>query len=77
MEYALNIITRNINVGEYGVLNKINEGKINTDILISGSSRALKAVNPEIIKIKTGIKIENRSSNDSTIYKYCKSASFR
>lgn len=53
----------NINVGEYGVLNKLVNGKINTDILISGSSRGLKGLNPKIISELTGKSCFNISTD--------------
>lgn len=51
-----------IKVGDYGVLNKINNGEINTDIIISGSSRALKAINSRVITEKTGMSCFNIAS---------------
>lgn len=58
---------RHINVGEFGVLNKLNRGEINADILISGSSRSLKAINPEVIKDMTGLSCYNISSDGSDL----------
>lgn len=55
LELAINFTIRRIRVGEYGVLNKIDGGEINADIIVSGSSRALKAVNPIIIQRETGL----------------------
>ena len=40
--------------GEFGVWNKIIEGKIDADILIAGSSRARSHYDPRIIQEKTG-----------------------
>ena len=61
------IVINQIDVGEYGVLNKIDNGKINSDILISGSSRALKALNPEIISNETGLSCFNIASDGSDL----------
>ncbi|PID60696.1 MAG: hypothetical protein CR986_03615 [Ignavibacteriae bacterium] len=60
-------LVREINVEDYGVLNKINEGKINADIIVCGTSRSLKAVNPEIIEQKMGLTCFNISSDGSDL----------
>ncbi|MFZ1289750.1 MAG: hypothetical protein WAR79_06655 [Melioribacteraceae bacterium] len=67
LQFTINQIIKYINIGEYGVLNKINEGKINADIIVSGSSRALKAVNPEIITRETGMSCFNIASDGSDL----------
>ena len=50
-------------MSEFGVLNKIISGKINADILISGSSRSFKGINPEVIEKKTGLSCYNISTD--------------
>ena len=45
-QLAINFLVKKIKVGEFGVLNKINEGEINTEILISGTSRAFQSNKP-------------------------------
>ena len=52
-----------ISVGEFGVLNKIEHGEINAEILISGSSRTLKGINPVVIEEETGLSCYNISSD--------------
>ncbi len=67
MQLTINYSTKIITVGEYGVLNKINEGKINAKILISGSSRALKGINPKIIEKGTNASCYNIASDGSDL----------
>lgn len=64
---AINFTIKRITVGEYGVLNKIDGGEINADIIISGSSRALKAVNPIIIQRETGLTCYNIASDGADL----------
>ena len=66
-QLVINFMVKKINAGEFGVLNKINEGEINTEILISGTSRALKAINPQIISQKTGMSCFNIASDGSDL----------
>jgi hypothetical protein len=67
LELLIIFSVKGITIGEYGVLNKINEGKINAEILISGTSRALKAINPELISEKTGMSCFNIASDGSDL----------
>lgn len=67
METTFNLAIRQIEVGEYGVLNKINDGNINAEILINGSSRALKAINPQIITETTGLTCYNIAADGADI----------
>lgn len=67
LQTIINFAVKSINVGEYGVFNKINEGKINADILISGSSRALKAINPKVIEKELGLTCYNIASDGSDL----------
>ncbi len=67
LEMAFNFSIRQIDVGEYGVLNKINDGDINADILICGSSRALKAINSTAITEYTGFSCYNIASDGADI----------
>lgn len=61
------ISIKNIEVGEFGVLNQINKGEIGADILICGSSRSLKAVNPRIVSEITGLKCYNISTDGTDL----------
>ncbi len=56
---------RNIKTSEFGVWNKIVEGKINADILIGGSSRALNHYDSRIIQDQTGLTAFNIGLNGS------------
>ena len=56
---------RKIKTSEFGVWNKIVEGKINADILIGGSSRALNHYDPRIIQNRTGLTAFNIGLNGS------------
>ncbi len=67
LELTINFSIKKINVGEYGTLNKINDGKINAEILISGTSRALKGINPKIITEKTGLSCYNIASDGADL----------
>jgi len=53
IQSVLMVAIRHINVGDYGVLNKIVDGKINAEILISGTSRAFRGLNPLVISDMT------------------------
>jgi hypothetical protein len=64
---GINFTVNAVSVGEYGILNKIDKGKINSDILVSGSSRALKAINPEIISNITDLSCYNIASDGSDL----------
>jgi hypothetical protein len=63
LQSLLILSIRTIKVGEFGVLNKIKKGEINADILISGSSRSLKGINPEVFEKETGLSCYNISSD--------------
>lgn len=67
LDQLIKLSVKQINVGEFGILNKINDGEINADILISGSSRALKAINPEIISKETKLSCYNIASDGSDL----------
>jgi hypothetical protein len=67
IDIGIKFTVKQIEVGEYGILNKINDGKINAEILISGSSRALKAINPQVITKETGLSCYNIASDGSDL----------
>lgn len=56
---------RRINTSSFGVSNRIVDGRINADILITGSSRALTHYDPRIIEALTGLSAFNIGSNGS------------
>ena len=58
---------KKISVGDYGVFNSIETGSINTEMLISGSSRGYYHYNPEILKDVTGLTCYNISTNGSDL----------
>jgi len=67
LQTAILFAIRSITVGDFGVLNRINKGQINAEVLISGSSRALKAVNPQVITERTGLSCYSISSDGSDL----------
>lgn len=56
---------RRINTSSFGVSNRIVNGKVNVDILISGSSRALTHYDARIIQERTGLTAFNIGLNGS------------
>ena len=56
---------RRIRTSAFGVTNRIVEGRINADIVISGSSRALVHYDPRIIRAATGLSAYNIGRNGS------------
>lgn len=56
---------RRIETSSFGVSNQIVDGRINADILISGSSRALTHYDPRIISRETGLSAFNIGLNGS------------
>ena len=56
---------RRIKTSQFGVSNKIVQGKINAEIVISGSSRALTHYDPRIIERMTGYSTFNIGLNGS------------
>jgi len=59
LQNLLFVLIHQITIGDFGVLNKIESGQINAEILISGSSRAYKGINPLVIEKKTNYKCYN------------------
>lgn len=56
---------RKIRTSDYGVWNQVFDGKVNADILITGSSRALVHYDAPLIEKTTGIKTYNIGLNGS------------
>ena len=61
----INAGLRRIKTSQFGVWNQIVQGKINTEIVISGSSRALTHYDPRIIERATGWRTFNIGLNGS------------
>jgi len=60
-------LIKNLEVGELGVINKIMNGQINTEILICGASRAFVGINPKIIEEYSGMSCYNIALNGSRL----------
>jgi hypothetical protein len=65
MNGIINSGLRRINTSQFGVSNKIVQGKINADIIITGSSRAISHYDPRIIEAVTGRTAFNLGRNGS------------
>ena len=51
--------------GQYGVSNKVMQGKVNAQIIITGSSRALSHFDPRVVEAQTGRTAFNLGRNGS------------
>jgi hypothetical protein len=56
---------RRIRTGQFGVSNRMMQGKINAQVIITGSSRALSHFDPRIIEAQTGRSAFNLGRNGS------------
>ena len=56
---------RHVKTGQYGVSNRIMQGKVNAQLVITGSSRALSHYDPRILETKTGLSGFNLGRNGS------------
>jgi hypothetical protein len=65
LQLLITAAVRKIHIGDFGVLNAIENGTINAEILISGSSRGYFHYNPEILTELTGKSCFNISFNGS------------
>lgn len=54
-----------VETGQYGVSNRLMRGRINTRVVINGSSRALSGFDPSIIQGTTGLSAYNIGRNGS------------
>ena len=63
--WAITYGLRNLKTSEFGVVNDIMRGRVNADIVISGSSRALSHYDPRIISSITGYTAYNIGRNGS------------
>ena len=59
------ILIRNLEVGELGVINKIMDGKINSEILICGASRAFVGIDTKVISGETNMSCFSIALNGS------------
>jgi len=64
-DYLVDSGLRRITTSSFGVYNRLVNGQINTDIIISGSSRALNNVDPRVIQGRTGRTTFNIGINGS------------
>ena len=65
MDTAISYGLRRIKTNQFGVSNGIVQGKINADVIITGSSRALCDCDPRIIQSVTGLTAYNLGLNGS------------
>ena len=63
--YLVNFGLRRVRTSDFGVWNRLVDGKINTAIVISGSSRALTHYDPRVIQAVTGMSAFNIGLNGS------------
>ena len=67
LHFAVNFGLRRINVSKFGALNAVMSGRVNADIIISGSSRALSHYDPRVIQDRTGRSAYNLGMNSSQV----------
>ncbi|MES2467146.1 MAG: hypothetical protein V4675_07585 [Verrucomicrobiota bacterium] len=65
LDAVINTGLRRLTTGTYGVTNRIVQGRVNAEILISGSSRAQTHYDPQIIQSITGRSTFNMGINGS------------
>jgi hypothetical protein len=65
LHYAATEGLRRITTSSFGVFNRIVDGEINAEIVISGSSRALNHFDPRVIEAQTGASAYNIGVNGS------------
>ena len=61
------LLIRNLEVGELGVINRLMDGKINTEILISGASRAYVGFDTRVISNQMNMSCFNIALNGSRL----------
>jgi hypothetical protein len=64
-DFAISAVLRGITIGDFGVWNRIVAGEINSDVIISGSSRALTHYDSRILQEKLGHTAYNIGLNGS------------
>ena len=67
LDAAINTGLRRLTTGPYGVTNRIVQGRVNAEILISGSSRAARHYDPRVIEAVTGRSAFNIGVNGARI----------
>jgi hypothetical protein len=65
LNVMITIGLRHVKTGQYGVSNRIMQGRVNAQIVITGSSRALSHYDPRIIELQTGRSAFNLGRNGS------------
>lgn len=65
LNYAVNTGLRRIRTSDFGATNQMLSGRVNADIVITGSSRALSHYDPKIIQAITGKSVFNLGRNGS------------
>jgi hypothetical protein len=59
LHLAVNAGMRRIARGEFGAFNLAAEGRVNADIIVTGSSRAVLHYNPDVLQRATGLSVFN------------------
>ena len=67
LDAVINTGLRRLPTGPYGVTNRIVQGRVNAEILISGSSRAARHYDPRVIEAVTGRSAFNIGVNGARI----------
>jgi hypothetical protein len=67
LDHAINHGLRSIRTSKFGSFNRVVQGRVNADIIISGSSRALSHYDPRMIQQVTGYSAYNIGMNASQI----------
>jgi hypothetical protein len=65
MNAVINIGLRRIKTSDFGAENRMMQGQVNADIVITGSSRALRHYDPRLIQATTGLTAFNLGRNGS------------
>lgn len=65
LDGAISTVLRRVSTGDFGIWNDIVQGRINADIVINGSSRALTHYDPRILEASSGRSSFNIGLNGS------------
>jgi hypothetical protein len=58
---------KRVSVGDYGAFNRAMQGRVNAEVLVTGSSRAFRHYDPRILSGRTGLSCFNLGLNGSQI----------